>query len=174
MLLLLLIAVPVVEAFVFNQVGRALGWLLAVVLLLGTSVFGARLLRIQGRSAVERVSLAVSERAEAVQRRSLVAVVFRSYLVPTWSQARFLSSTSRCRRLPASRRMEERAGSRAGLSRLDERQESREPMTTVARSAPSLSSPAPLARRYAVLRLDRRSTVPKCIHITVRHPGDVR
>lgn len=62
MFVLVLIAVPVVEVFVFIEVGHAIGWLLAVVLLLGTSVLGARLLRIQGRSAIERVSLAVSER----------------------------------------------------------------------------------------------------------------
>jgi UPF0716 protein FxsA len=61
MFVLVLIAVPVVEVFVFIEVGHAIGWLLAVVLLLGTSVLGARLLRIQGRSAIERVSLAVSE-----------------------------------------------------------------------------------------------------------------
>jgi UPF0716 protein FxsA len=62
MFLLILIGVPVVEVFVFIEVGRAIGWLLAVVLLLGTSVLGAQLLRIQGRAAIERVSLAVSER----------------------------------------------------------------------------------------------------------------
>jgi UPF0716 protein FxsA len=61
MFVLVLIGVPVVEVFVFIEVGRAVGWLLAVVLLLGTSVLGARLVRIQGRSAIERVSLAVSE-----------------------------------------------------------------------------------------------------------------
>jgi UPF0716 protein FxsA len=61
MFLLVLIALPVVEVFVFIEVGHAIGWLLAIVLLLGTSVIGARLLRIQGRSAIERVSLAVSE-----------------------------------------------------------------------------------------------------------------
>ena len=55
MFVLVLIGVPVVEVFAFIEVGRAIGWLLAVVLLLGTSVLGARLLRIQGRSAVERV-----------------------------------------------------------------------------------------------------------------------
>jgi UPF0716 protein FxsA len=62
MFVLVLIGVPVVEVFVFIEVGRAIGWLLAVVLLLGTSVLGMRLLRIQGRVAVERISLAVSER----------------------------------------------------------------------------------------------------------------
>jgi UPF0716 protein FxsA len=62
MFVLLLIGVPVVEVFVFIEVARAIGWLLAVLLLLGTSLLGARLLRIQGRSAIERVSLAVSER----------------------------------------------------------------------------------------------------------------
>jgi UPF0716 protein FxsA len=61
MFVLVLIGVPVIEVFVFVEVGRAIGWLLAVVLLLGTSVLGTRLLRVQGRSAIERVSLAVSE-----------------------------------------------------------------------------------------------------------------
>jgi UPF0716 protein FxsA len=59
---LLLIVVPVVEVFVFIEVGQAIGWLLAVVLLLGTSLLGARLLLIQGRLAIKRVSLAVSDR----------------------------------------------------------------------------------------------------------------
>jgi UPF0716 protein FxsA len=61
MFLLILIGVPVVEVFAFIEVGRAIGWLLAVALLLGTSVVGVQLVRIQGRSAIERVSLAVSE-----------------------------------------------------------------------------------------------------------------
>jgi UPF0716 protein FxsA len=61
MFVLLLIALPLAELFVFIEVGLAIGWLLAVLLLVGTSVLGARLLRIQGRSAIERVSLAVSE-----------------------------------------------------------------------------------------------------------------
>jgi UPF0716 protein FxsA len=61
-LLLLLIAVPAAEVFAFIEVGQAIGWLLAVLLLLGSSVLGSQLLRIQGRAAVERVSLAVSER----------------------------------------------------------------------------------------------------------------
>jgi UPF0716 protein FxsA len=62
MFLLVLIGVPVVEVLVFIEVGRAIGWLLAVVLLLGTSVLGAQLMRSQGRAAVEGISLAVSER----------------------------------------------------------------------------------------------------------------
>jgi len=62
MLLLVLIGVPVLEVFVFIEVGRAIGWLLAVVLLLGISLLGTRLLRVQGRAAIDRVSLAVSER----------------------------------------------------------------------------------------------------------------
>jgi UPF0716 protein FxsA len=62
MLVLVLIGVPVIEVFVFIEVGRAIGWLPALLLLIVTSVLGARLVRIQGRSAVERVSLAVSER----------------------------------------------------------------------------------------------------------------
>ncbi len=62
MFVLVLIGVAVVEAFAFIEVGRAIGWLLAVVLLLGTSAFGARMLFIQGRLAIQRVSLALSER----------------------------------------------------------------------------------------------------------------
>jgi UPF0716 protein FxsA len=60
MLVLVLIGVPAIEVLAFLEVGRAIGWLPAVVLLLGTSVLGARLLRIEGRMAIERVSLAVS------------------------------------------------------------------------------------------------------------------
>src|ERR1700677_4863448 len=62
MFVLVLIGVPVLEVFVFIEVGRAIGWLPAVVLLIGTSVLGTQMLRIQGRSTIERVSLAVSER----------------------------------------------------------------------------------------------------------------
>jgi UPF0716 protein FxsA len=61
MVLLVLIAWPAIEIFVFIEVGQAIGWLLTVAILLGTSVLGVQLLRIQGRSAIERVSLAVSE-----------------------------------------------------------------------------------------------------------------
>jgi UPF0716 protein FxsA len=62
MILLLLIAWPALEIFVLIEVGEAIGWLLTVVILLGTSVIGWQLLRIEGRSAIERVSVAVSER----------------------------------------------------------------------------------------------------------------
>jgi UPF0716 protein FxsA len=61
MFVLVLIGVPVVEVLVFIEVGQAIGWLLAVVALLGTSVLGAKLLRMQGRAAIERVSRPVSE-----------------------------------------------------------------------------------------------------------------
>ena len=61
MFVLVLIGVPVLEVFVFIEAGRAIGWLPAVVLVIGTSVLGTQLLRIQGRAAIERVSLAVSE-----------------------------------------------------------------------------------------------------------------
>lgn len=62
MFVLVLIGVPLLEVFVFIEVGRAIGWLLAVALLLGSSVIGVWLMRVQGRSAIERVSMAVSER----------------------------------------------------------------------------------------------------------------
>jgi UPF0716 protein FxsA len=62
MFVLVLIGLPVLEVFVFIEMGGAIGWLAAIVLLLASSVLGARLLRIQGRAAIERVTLAVSER----------------------------------------------------------------------------------------------------------------
>lgn len=62
MLLLVLIGLPVIEVLAFVAVADAIGWLWAFAVLLGISVLGIRLLRIQGRSAIERVSLAVSER----------------------------------------------------------------------------------------------------------------
>jgi UPF0716 protein FxsA len=61
---LILIGVPALEVFVFIEVGLAIGWLLASVLLIGISLLGLRLLRVQGRSALRRVSLAVSGRGE--------------------------------------------------------------------------------------------------------------
>jgi UPF0716 protein FxsA len=61
MFILLLLAVPVVEVFVFIEVGLAVGWIVATVLLVGTSLLGVALLRVQGRSALQRVSLAVAE-----------------------------------------------------------------------------------------------------------------
>lgn len=62
MFLLLFIGLPLLEVLAFVGVGAAIGWLLAVLLLIGISLLGFWLLRIQGRAALERVSLAVSER----------------------------------------------------------------------------------------------------------------
>ncbi len=62
MFLLVLIGLPAVEIFAFIEIGSTIGWLPAVAILVGTSVLGAYLLRVQGRAAIERVSLAVSER----------------------------------------------------------------------------------------------------------------
>jgi UPF0716 protein FxsA len=60
MFLLVLIVVPVVEVLAFVEVGRAIGWLLALVLLLAISALGAQLLRRQTRAAIDRVSSAVA------------------------------------------------------------------------------------------------------------------
>jgi len=46
-------------------------------------------------------------------RRSVVAVVVRSYLVPTWSPHCFPGALNTSRKLPASKGMQERAGRRA-------------------------------------------------------------
>jgi len=62
MFLFLLLAVPIVEVFVFIEVGLAIGWLPATVLLLGFSLLGVVLLRIEGRALAERLSRALSER----------------------------------------------------------------------------------------------------------------
>jgi UPF0716 protein FxsA len=62
MFLILLLLWPLAELFVLIEVGLAIGWLPTVLLLLASSALGWRLLRIQGRTAIERVSLAVSER----------------------------------------------------------------------------------------------------------------
>jgi hypothetical protein len=51
-----LILALAVEVFAFIEVGHAIGWLLAVVLLLGTSLIGTQILRIQGRAAIAGVS----------------------------------------------------------------------------------------------------------------------
>src|ERR1700744_3209997 len=61
MFLLLLIGLPALEVFAFVEVGLAIGWLLAVVLLLAPSLLGVSLMRRRGRAALERVSLAISE-----------------------------------------------------------------------------------------------------------------
>jgi UPF0716 protein FxsA len=62
MFFLLPLAVLAVEVLVFVEVGRAIGWPTATLLLLGLSLLGVLSLRIQGRVALERVSQAVSER----------------------------------------------------------------------------------------------------------------
>ena len=60
---ILLLLVPVaVEVVAFVEVAGAIGWGLAAALLIGRSLVGVVLLRVQGRAALRRVSLAVSER----------------------------------------------------------------------------------------------------------------
>jgi UPF0716 protein FxsA len=65
MFLLAFLVLPVAEVFAFVEVGLAIGWLWAVVLLLGTSVLGAWLFRVQGSLAIERMTRAVAERRQA-------------------------------------------------------------------------------------------------------------
>ncbi len=67
MFVLLPIGLFALEVVVFIEVARVTGWLWAVVLLLGTSLLGVRLLYTQGRAAIVRVSLAVSERRAPAQ-----------------------------------------------------------------------------------------------------------
>ncbi|HEX4465894.1 MAG TPA: FxsA family protein [Solirubrobacteraceae bacterium] len=58
MFVLLLIAVPLVEVLALIEVGEAIGWLPALLLLIGTSLLGVQLLRVQGRAAIDRLALA--------------------------------------------------------------------------------------------------------------------
>jgi UPF0716 protein FxsA len=62
MFLLVLIGFFAVEVIAFVAVGETIGWLWTVLLLVGSSLVGWQLLRIQSRAAIERVSLAVSQR----------------------------------------------------------------------------------------------------------------
>jgi UPF0716 protein FxsA len=62
MFLLALIVIVAAEIVAFVEVGHAIGWLLAILLLFGTSVLGTQLLRRQGRAAIARVTSAMSER----------------------------------------------------------------------------------------------------------------
>jgi UPF0716 protein FxsA len=62
MLLLVPLALVAVEVFAFVEVAGAIGWIAALLLLLATSALGGQLLRYQGRRAIERVSVSVSER----------------------------------------------------------------------------------------------------------------
>jgi UPF0716 protein FxsA len=59
---LLFIGLPALEVFVFIEVGEAIGWFWAILLLFGTSLLGVRLLRHQGRVAALNVRTAVAER----------------------------------------------------------------------------------------------------------------
>jgi UPF0716 protein FxsA len=62
MFLLIFIVLPVVEVLAFIEVGMAIGWLWAVLLLLGTSIIGFQMARSQGRMAFRELSRAFSER----------------------------------------------------------------------------------------------------------------
>jgi UPF0716 protein FxsA len=62
MFLLAFLLLPLAEVFVFVEVGLAIGWLWALVLLVGSSLVGGWLFRIQGRVAIERMARAVAER----------------------------------------------------------------------------------------------------------------
>lgn len=62
MFILALLGVAALEVLAFVEVARAIDWPWALLLLLGTSAIGTRLLGIQRRLAVERVSRAVAER----------------------------------------------------------------------------------------------------------------
>jgi UPF0716 protein FxsA len=62
MIVLALLAAPLVEIAAFIAVGLAVGWLVAVALLLGTSLLGVLVLRTESRAALVHVSVAVSRR----------------------------------------------------------------------------------------------------------------
>jgi UPF0716 protein FxsA len=61
MVFLALLAAPLVEVAAFVAVGLTAGWVVDVALLLGTSVLGVLVLRLESRAAIARVSVAVSQ-----------------------------------------------------------------------------------------------------------------
>ena len=62
LLLVLFIVVPVLELFVILQVGRAIGVLPTIALLIADSVLGSMLMRSQGRAVWRRFNAALAER----------------------------------------------------------------------------------------------------------------
>jgi UPF0716 protein FxsA len=60
MLLVVLIGLPVLELVVFVEVARSIGFLLALALIIVTSAVGVELVRLQGRAAIDRATLAMS------------------------------------------------------------------------------------------------------------------
>jgi UPF0716 protein FxsA len=62
LLLVLFVAVPVVELYVIIQVGRAIGLLPTLAILVADAVLGAALLRQQGRAAWRRFNAALDQR----------------------------------------------------------------------------------------------------------------
>jgi UPF0716 protein FxsA len=61
MLILALLGAPLLEVAAFVAVGLTAGWLLAVALLLGTSLLGALALRAQSRAALGRLTATASQ-----------------------------------------------------------------------------------------------------------------
>jgi UPF0716 protein FxsA len=61
MLALALLGAPLAEVAAFVAVVLTAGWLVAVALLLGTSVLGVLVLRVESRAALGRVTAAVSQ-----------------------------------------------------------------------------------------------------------------
>ncbi len=62
MFLLIFIVLPVLEILAFVEVGLAIGWLWAILLLLGTSIVGFQMARSHGRAAFREVSRAFQQR----------------------------------------------------------------------------------------------------------------
>ncbi|MBK8451961.1 MAG: FxsA family protein [Thiofilum sp.] len=59
-LAVILILIPAIEIFTFIQVGQAIGYLLALLLLIVMTIAGSYLLRLEGLATVQRVMSAVS------------------------------------------------------------------------------------------------------------------
>lgn len=62
--LLVLIGLPLLELLVLIEVAHAVGWLIALAILLVASAVGTRVLRLQSRAAIERVTGALTQRRE--------------------------------------------------------------------------------------------------------------
>lgn len=84
LLVLLFIAVPLVELYVIIQVGREIGVLWTIAILLADSIFGSVLLRSQGRGVWRRFNAALAAgRPPAREVLDGVLVVFGGALLLT-------------------------------------------------------------------------------------------
>ncbi len=116
MFLLAFIVFVLLEVLAFVAVGLAIGWGLAIALLLGVSLLGVFVLRAEGRAVFARVSLAASERRPpgpaaveaALGMLGAILLVFPGFLTGAVGLALLLPPTRRLVRRLLSRHLARR------------------------------------------------------------------